>query len=156
MSTEAQFAPIEQVDSGLQKADPRAYEIATSSPSDWVTRFDREAYRNLVACGDPILIAWVESLAEELDQRGATDLALQVRAGGMMTQQLLWENAGGDTGLACYFQTQNYLLFLDREVGEGIVSEDSETGMYANVLCGVLQLLARDFLEEEAARIRLH
>lgn len=148
--TPEQLGPI------TQESHPRAFEAANSTPDDWVVKFNEETYGSLILDERAVLVRWIENLAIGLGQRGATDLALKVRAGGMLTQQLLWEVESEGIDLVRLCLIQNYLSFLDDEIGEGLKNERSATGMSARVLCLSLQMLVNDFLEKEAAKIRLH
>ena len=135
---------------------PELFRMATEGgmPWNWLKGFNEKAYRTLVQMrgkGVP-LIPLVEGLALGLDERGARELAKTVRAGGMLTQQSLCAAEGPDARTEQYIRVQNYLEFLNREIGEGLKKEESPTGESARVLELVLQNLALDFLKEESGR----
>ena len=137
-----------------KETKPELFRMATEGamPENWLKGFNEKKYRTLVQMngeGAP-LIPWVEGLACGLDERGARELAKRVRAGGMLTQQALWQTEGEDAKLAQYIGVQNYLEFIDREIGDGLKEEESPTGESARVLGLVLQNLALDFLKDES------
>jgi len=142
-----------------KETEPELFIMATEEamPENWLKGFNEKEYRTLVQMngeGAP-LIPWVEGLARRLDERGATELAKRVRAGGMLTQQALWQTEGANAKLAQFIWVQNYLEFIDREIGNELEGEESLTGESAQVLGLVLQNLAFDFLKDESQRARL-
>ena len=118
------------------------------APRTWTTPFDPIEYRlfqQMPAEATP-LIPHIEGLASGLDARGAMQTALRVREGGLATQKSIWETGGPEVSFQQFVDVQEYLGFLDREVGEGVQSEMTQTGQSARVLCTVLQSLANNLL----------
>jgi hypothetical protein len=118
------------------------------APKIWTTPFDPIEYRLYQQMPEQAapLIPHIEGLASGLDARGAMQTALKVRAGGLATQKSIWETGGPEVSFQQFVDVQEYLEFLDREVGEGVQTEMTFTGQSARVLCNVLQGFANNVL----------